>query len=139
MKTKALIIIMSHLSDVQEMLGFSPHNECELIKRINFAKWLLVKYPDTNVEIDPDAEYALFNAPMSKDQIEYWLDYSEDGPPTSRDFEETLKEAQAEWNSNADEPIDELGAQVIKTAADFFNATGSINVDIILAMITQLQ
>jgi hypothetical protein len=28
--------------------------------RLNFAKWLILRYPDTSVEIDPDAEYKLF-------------------------------------------------------------------------------
>jgi hypothetical protein len=61
MKVKARIVIMSHLSDVQEELGSVGQaivNMCN--NRINFAKYIIIKYPDTNTEIDPDAEYEIY-------------------------------------------------------------------------------
>lgn len=50
---------MSHLSDVQDgtSLGVKIGNFDD---KINFVKWLIIKYSDTNVEIDADAEYELF-------------------------------------------------------------------------------
>lgn len=59
MEVKVSITIASHLSDAQELarLGGNPINQ---INRINFAKFLLMKYPDTSVNIDPDFEYQEF-------------------------------------------------------------------------------
>lgn len=54
MNEKARLIIMSHLSDAQESLNKNA------VMSINFAKFLLMKYPNTDVEIDPDAEWAEF-------------------------------------------------------------------------------
>jgi hypothetical protein len=55
MKTKVRMVIMSHLSDVQENWRDTSNNT-----RLNFAKWLLLRYPDTSVEIDPDVQFSLF-------------------------------------------------------------------------------
>ncbi len=49
---------MSHLSDAQETSGFNS-KRCNT--HINFAKFLLLKYSDTNVEIDADAEWKEFS------------------------------------------------------------------------------
>lgn len=59
---KCSIVIMSHLSDVQTSMNWESDPErAELNNtRINFAKWLILRYPDTSVEIDPDAEFELF-------------------------------------------------------------------------------
>lgn len=54
MKTKVRLIIMSHLSDIQEG-QVKNHSD-----RINFVKWLLLSYPNTNVEVDPDQEYTRY-------------------------------------------------------------------------------
>jgi hypothetical protein len=54
---KVRMVIMSHLSDVQG--GFLLKEEANI--RINFVKYLLMKYPDTNKEIDPDGEFDQFN------------------------------------------------------------------------------
>lgn len=45
--------IMSHLSDAQEFLsiGIGREGKEDARKRINFAKHLLLKYPDTSVEL----------------------------------------------------------------------------------------
>lgn len=58
MKIKAIIVIMSHLSDAQECGIFQPSSKAE--NHINFAKFLLLKYKDTSTEIDADAEYELY-------------------------------------------------------------------------------
>jgi hypothetical protein len=52
----ASMVIMSHLSDLADItFDFS-----EKRNRINFIKFLIFKYPDTRVAINPDAEYELF-------------------------------------------------------------------------------
>jgi len=55
----AKMVIFSHLSDTQELARMEG-NPVHQINRINFAKYLLGKYPDTGVEIDPDKEYQEF-------------------------------------------------------------------------------
>jgi hypothetical protein len=57
MKAKARIIIMSHLSDAQHL---TESNTKEANLRINFAKYLLLKFPNTDLEIDPEAEWEQF-------------------------------------------------------------------------------
>jgi len=57
MKTKVRIVMMSHLSDVQEG-GNMPI--AWKSNRIDFVKFLMLKYKDTDTEIDADAEYKLF-------------------------------------------------------------------------------
>jgi hypothetical protein len=59
MKIKVKIVIMSHLSDAQELNGVTGKT-AELHTHINFAKYLVTNFPDTNVEIDADAEYEKF-------------------------------------------------------------------------------
>ena len=59
MKLKAQIVIMSHLSDAQELNGVEGRT-ADLHIHINFAKYLIVNFPDTSVEIDADAEYEKF-------------------------------------------------------------------------------
>lgn len=56
---KVKMIIMSHLSDVQDTLGFSDYSQSEIKDqrhRLNFAKFLLLKHPNTEVEVDPEVE-----------------------------------------------------------------------------------
>jgi hypothetical protein len=55
----ARMVIFSHLSDAQELIRLGG-NGIHQINRINFAKWLLGRYPDTSVDIDPDKEYKEF-------------------------------------------------------------------------------
>jgi hypothetical protein len=52
MNLKASIVIMSHLSDAQEPIEKELANH-----HINFAKFLVMKYKDTSVEINPDEDY----------------------------------------------------------------------------------
>jgi hypothetical protein len=52
------MVIFSHLSDAQE-LAYSE-DPIPMINRINFAKYLIGKYSDTTVEIDPENEYQEF-------------------------------------------------------------------------------
>lgn len=66
MEVKVRIVMMSHLSDAQELTGLIKPDVSHRVlsdrinHHINFAKWLLVKFPDTNTEIDADAEYELY-------------------------------------------------------------------------------
>lgn len=56
MKVKVRLVMMSHLSDVQMfLLTDDTANE-----RLDFVKFLLLKFPNTDTEIDADAEWALF-------------------------------------------------------------------------------
>lgn len=50
------IVIASHLSDAQEFLtiGIGSEGKEDAIKRINFAKRLLIEYPDTSVVVGED-------------------------------------------------------------------------------------
>lgn len=53
--TKANMVIMSQLSDLQEFnIGQDQRT------KINFIKFLLLKYPDTNSEINPSREWGDF-------------------------------------------------------------------------------
>lgn len=59
MKQRVSMVMMSHLSDVQELMGLGGNPKLQS-NRIDFVKFLMLKYKDTSTEIDPDAEYALF-------------------------------------------------------------------------------
>lgn len=50
------IAIMSHLSDAQEILsiGIGVEGKSDALKRINFAKYLLLEYPDTSVGVSEE-------------------------------------------------------------------------------------
>lgn len=50
-KVKASTIILSHLGDLQI-------DGCQW--RINFVKFLVMKFPNTDTEINPDEEYKEF-------------------------------------------------------------------------------
>ena len=52
MKTKASLIVMSHLSDAQEMLSHS--NLVWANDHINFAKYVILRIRDLNKEIDAE-------------------------------------------------------------------------------------
>ena len=61
MKTKVSLIMMSHLSDLQVHTAwhhgnFDPKNR----HRINFIKYLVLNYPNTEIEIDSDTVYSEF-------------------------------------------------------------------------------
>jgi hypothetical protein len=58
MKHTVRLIIMSHLSDVQDWPN-QPEND-QNNHKINFVKYLLMKYSNTNIEIDAEVEYNLF-------------------------------------------------------------------------------
>ncbi len=59
MKTKVQLVIMSHLSDAQECIGVGMSQE-GANRNINFAKFLIQRYPNTLDKIDPDKEYEDF-------------------------------------------------------------------------------
>jgi hypothetical protein len=64
MKSPARTVIMSHLSDAQEMLNMmDDHKFAEAISReINFAKYVLCMHGNNSLmkEIDPDVDYKNF-------------------------------------------------------------------------------
>jgi hypothetical protein len=61
MKTKASLIIMSALSDAQEEIGNASYSgQNTMLDKTNFAKFLILKYPNTNTKIDADAEFSDF-------------------------------------------------------------------------------
>ena len=51
MKIEVRMAIMSHLSDVQELLPYRGSYD-EIMKQVNFTKLLLLIYPDTSVEVE---------------------------------------------------------------------------------------
>ena len=56
MRTQVKMIIMSYLSDLQEgNMPFMSNNT-----RINFVKFLVMKYPNTEVEVSGAKEFADF-------------------------------------------------------------------------------
>lgn len=50
MKISVQMVIMSHLSDAQELLAIGVEQKI-IQNKINFIKHLLLKYPDTSVEL----------------------------------------------------------------------------------------
>lgn len=59
MEIKAMIVVMSHLSDVQEQMRFGTNESVN--ERINFAKYIILQTNgDLNAEIDPDEMYENF-------------------------------------------------------------------------------
>ena len=59
MKVKASMVVMSHLSDAQEIITHT--SGVEATKRINFAKFIILRTNgDLTQEIDPDALWEEF-------------------------------------------------------------------------------
>ena len=57
---KASTVVMSHLSDTQEMIEVGM--KLNAVKRINFAKYIILQCKgDLTQEIDPDKMYKEFN------------------------------------------------------------------------------
>jgi|LakMenEpi03Aug12_release.lakeMendotaPanAssembly.Ray.scaffolds.fasta_scaffold152184_3 hypothetical protein len=61
-KVKVSMIILSHLSDIQEDLVRYPNNSNT---RINFVKYLTLKYTNTDTEVDPYVAFEEFKAKHS--------------------------------------------------------------------------
>jgi hypothetical protein len=55
--TSVSMLVMSILSDVQEELSF---NLLRANTHINFAKYLVSKYKNTEQEVNPEAEWTAF-------------------------------------------------------------------------------
>lgn len=55
--------IMSHLSDCQEMLSLADNKEY-VINKINFAKQLVLTYPDTTIEVSENELNELWKKTM---------------------------------------------------------------------------
>jgi Trp operon repressor len=56
MEIKAQIVIMSHLSDIQE----GNLSQKEINHKLNFVKFLIQRYPNTLDTLDPDKNYEDF-------------------------------------------------------------------------------
>lgn len=52
-------VIFSHLEDIKFENGL-PGDANKVTTRANFIKWLMIKYKDLNVEIDPAEEFNFF-------------------------------------------------------------------------------
>lgn len=53
MNIKVSMVIMSHLSDIQE-------DNSNMRNRVDFVKFLVMKYKNTETEINAEEEYELF-------------------------------------------------------------------------------
>jgi hypothetical protein len=61
MKLKVKMIIMSHLSDLQESLPIVSHSSVlDATVKLNFVKYLLLKHDDLTIEVDADKEFESF-------------------------------------------------------------------------------
>jgi glutathione peroxidase-family protein len=64
MEIKVSIVIMSHLSDVQDGISLggtiNPQAEFNVKHKLNFVKFLIQRYPNTLDKINPDKEYEDF-------------------------------------------------------------------------------
>ena len=58
--TSVKIIILSHLSDITEMLG--QNQDAEIQNRINFIKYLTLNNIDQSIKVDADIEYANYKS-----------------------------------------------------------------------------
>ncbi len=58
MPTRVCTAVMSHMSDMQHMTG--SIQTMRVNNLLNFCKLLLSKYPNTDIEIDADAEWEAF-------------------------------------------------------------------------------
>lgn len=56
MEIKAQIVIMSHLSDIQE----GTLSQKEINHKLNFVKFLIQRYPNTLDTLDPEKNYEDF-------------------------------------------------------------------------------
>lgn len=54
MKIKVQMAIMSHLSDVQELIHINAKGRWDARERINFVNQLVLTYPDTSVEVEEE-------------------------------------------------------------------------------------
>ena len=57
MESRVCIIMASHLSDVQIEMNI---NKKQADTRLNFVKWLINHYPNTDVFINPEIEFEKF-------------------------------------------------------------------------------
>jgi hypothetical protein len=61
MKTKASIVVMSHLSDIQEIVSNNLHMPQSINSSINFAKYIILHCKgDLNQEINADELFEEF-------------------------------------------------------------------------------
>ena len=63
MEIKISMVIQSHLSDAMIEISFNPE---QAERRIQFVKWLVNIYPDTNSYVDEDALNAIYRDKVLK-------------------------------------------------------------------------
>ena len=64
MKTKALIVVMSHLSDAQTEISMGLNESAQ--NHINFAKFICTRVIDLNAVIDPEDMYDAYQISQGK-------------------------------------------------------------------------
>lgn len=60
MEITVALVAVSHLSDCQELSGSDLYSTLTRHQRINFVKYLLIKYPETSQLINAEEEWGLF-------------------------------------------------------------------------------
>ena len=66
MKINVKIVIMSHLSDAQELVNIGLCDDKIVNNHINFAKALLLNYPNTDVDVEEKELNELWQRVTSK-------------------------------------------------------------------------
>ena len=64
MKTKALIVVMSHLSDAQMEISMGLNESAQ--NHINFTKFICTRVIDLNAVIDPEDMYDAYQISQGK-------------------------------------------------------------------------
>jgi|ERR1035437_1088464 C-terminal processing protease CtpA/Prc len=108
---KALIVIMSHLSDAQESLSRDSSGASE---HINFAKFLLLKYKDTNTIIDADAEWEEYSNRKSKLNENYKRKINEGSDITKAEIKSMIKDMLDADNKNLTKDQEKIVRDLVK-------------------------
>ena len=58
--TKVSLLIQSHLSDALFEMTSNGWNPPQVQERLEFVKWMVHMFPDTNVRVDADVVYKQF-------------------------------------------------------------------------------
>lgn len=94
---KVSMIILSHVSDIQEIGIGTQHRDSSIVKefnqKINFIKYLILTYPNTNVEINPNRVWNQF--------LKKHPQYFEDQLDQNEDIEKMKKFIQKEVEAGA--------------------------------------
>src|ERR1035437_6790627 len=116
---KALIVIMSHLSDAQESLSRDSSGASE---HINFAKFLLLKYKDTNTIIDADAEWEEYSNRKSKLNENYKRKINEGSDITKAEIKSMIKDMLDADNKNLIKEMLVKYHRILWTKSNYFTS-----------------